>query len=174
VFRRDSEDLIDFVSCFGRSDGICTDRPIGTYDNIGRVRAQGIELEGAIEVVEALRLQGVYSYVDAKNRTNDAPNEGNDLARRPRHAATFSADWTTPWVLELGADVRIVSGSYDDAANLTRLGGYAVVTLRAALPIGDTVELFGRVENLFDEDYRTAAGYGTPGHGAYIGARARF
>ena len=32
LFRRDSTDLIDFVSCFGVTTGICAGRPFGTYD----------------------------------------------------------------------------------------------------------------------------------------------
>ncbi len=55
-----------------------------------------------------------------------------------------------------------------------RLAGYEVLRCVRRCRVSDTVELFGRVENLFDEDYQTAAGYGTPGRGAYIGARARF
>jgi vitamin B12 transporter len=174
LFRRDSRDLIDFVSCFGTTEGICENRADGTYDNIGKTRAQGAEVEAAASVTARLRLRGVYSYVAAENHTPGAANEGRDLARRPRHAATFSADWSTPWKLELGADVRLVSSSFDDARNARRLGAYEVVTLRAELPLTEAVQLYGRIENLFDEDYQTAAGYGTAGRGAYLGARARF
>ncbi|MFN6935469.1 MAG: TonB-dependent receptor plug domain-containing protein, partial [Tsuneonella sp.] len=42
LFRRDSRNLIDFVSCFGVTGGICADRPFGTYDNVGRARAEGV------------------------------------------------------------------------------------------------------------------------------------
>ena len=45
AFRRDSRDLIDFVSCFGVVGGICTNRPFGTYDNVARARAEGFEAE---------------------------------------------------------------------------------------------------------------------------------
>ena len=76
--------------------------------------------------------------------------------------------------LSLGADLRLVGHSFDNAANTTKLGGYELVTLRASLPVTDGIELFGRVENLADETYQTAAGYGTPGRSAYVGARARF
>ena len=31
LYRRDARDLIDFISCFGVTGGICTDRPFGTY-----------------------------------------------------------------------------------------------------------------------------------------------
>ena len=170
AFRRDSRDLIDFVSCFGVTGGICAGRPFGTYNNVRSARAEGFEAELGGALTERLTASATYSYVKATNRAN-----GKDLARRPRHALTLAADWTTPLHdLKLGADLRVVSHSFDDAGNFTRLGGYALVTLRASLPVTDRIELFGRIENLTDERYQTTAGYGTLGRSAYVGARARF
>lgn len=170
LFRRDSRDLIDFVSCFGRSGGICAGRPFGTYDNVGRARAEGFEAELGARLADGLRAMAVYSYVKAVNRVS-----GKDLARRPRHAVTLSADWATPLAgLVLGADLRIVSARFDDAANATRLAGHEVLTLRANLPLGERIELFGRIENLTDQRYQTVAGYGAYGRTAAFGARARF
>lgn len=159
-FRRDSEDLISFAF----SDA----RPFGFYDNTARARAQGIEAEAGFDIAEGLRLSGVYSFVDAEDRTT-----GNDLARRPRHFATLFADYEAPFGLKLGADLRLVGRSYDDAGNLTRLGGYEVFDLRASLPVSDGIEFYGRVENLFDDDYQTASGYASPGRGVFAGVRAR-
>ena len=48
------------------------------------------------------------------------------------------------------------------------------LNLRASLPVSERLELFGRIENLGDERYQTAAGYGAYGRSAYVGARARF
>ena len=169
AFRRDSRDLIDFVSCFGRNDGICNGRPFGTYDNVGRARAEGLEFELGAQPSARLRVQAAYSYTHARSR-----DSGLDLARRPRHALTLSADWRSPWRgMTLGGDLRLVSDSFDDGGNATRLDGYALATLRAGVPLSDELELFGRVENLLDADYQTAAGYGTYGRSVYLGARVR-
>ncbi len=175
LFRRDSRDLIDFVSCFEVTTGICANRPYGTYDNLGRARAEGFELEVDGRPVDSLQFHAAYSYVKAFNRTPGHANQGKALARRPRHAMTLAADLTTPLHdLALGADLRVVGSSFDDAGNFTRLDSYALVTLRASLPLGERFELYGRIENLTGERYETAAGYGTPGRSAYVGARARF
>lgn len=168
AFRRDSADLIGFASCFGSTAPLCATRPFGYYDNIARARAQGIELEAGAQVTEGFRVAGHYALVDTQDRTS-----GNDLARRPRHTATLFADYVAPFGLSLGADLRIVGESFDNAGNTTRLGGYELVDLRAAFEVFDGIELFGRVENLFDADYRTAAGYGTPGRGAFVGLRGK-
>ena len=172
LFRRDTRDMIGFVSCFGVATGICANRPSGTYDNIGRTRAQGVELEDSAHLTPTLSLTGAYTYLEALDRTAGSSTEGNDLARRPRNMLSASADWSRGYV-RLGADVRVVSHSFDDAANAVRLRGYALVTLRAEWQATDAVTLYGRLENLGDERYQTAAGYASPGRGAYIGARAR-
>lgn len=174
-FHRDSEDQIEFASCFGSAAPLCAIRPFGFYENLGRVRAQGFEVELGARPSDRWTARAAYAYVDTENRTAGSANLGNALARRPRHALTVSADWQTPLAgLTLGGDVRLVGDSFDNAANTVRLDGYALATLRASLPVGENVELFGRIENVTDADYQTAAGYGTPGRGGFVGARAKF
>lgn len=166
LFRRKTSDQIAYVSCFGVTDGICTDRPFGTYDNVARTRAQGVEAEVRSRLIERVEVGAVYAFTDAENG-----DTGNDLARRPRHAATFSLDASPFDSLTLGADVRVVSHSFDDAGNLTQLASYEVVTLRAAFDITRKVQLYTRIENVLDEEYQTAAGYGTRGRALFVGAR---
>ncbi|QYJ06417.1 TonB-dependent receptor plug domain-containing protein [Qipengyuania flava] len=175
AFRRDSEDLISFVSCFGVASTICTGRPFGTYDNVAQARAQGFEAEAGFDVTGTLRVAGVFTLLDAEDRTT-----GLELARRPQVSGTLFADWETGLLarpsttgLKLGADVRFVGESFDNAANTVRLEGYEVVDLRAALPLGETLEVYGRIENLFGADYQTVAGYNTAGRSGFIGVRAR-
>ena len=168
-FRRDSDDLIGYVSCFGAgAPAICTPGQFGVYQNVGRARAQGLEAEAGVDLLQGLRLSGVYSFVDSEDRET-----GLDLARRPRHFGTLFADYRTSFGLDLGADLRINGSRFDDPANLTRLDGYEVLDLRASMALGEELELFGRVENVFDAEYETVAGYGTAGRGAFIGVRAQ-
>lgn len=185
LFRRDSSDLIDFVSCFGVVTGICTGRPFGTYDNVGLARAEGGEAELDLRPADGLRIGALWSFVDTADRTPGSPRRGKRLARRPRHAATLSADWTVDprlvFTTGVGADLRFVGASFDDAANTARLGPHVVLDLRVSRPVlvlddrsQRTLDLYGRIENVWNETYQTAAGYATPGRGAYIGARAQW
>ncbi|MES2492747.1 MAG: TonB-dependent receptor [Pseudomonadota bacterium] len=179
VFRRDSRNLITFVSCDTSSAGICADRGgdfmAGTYANIGRTRADGVEVDGTVRPSDRVQLHAAYSYVKSYNRTAGDFYEGRDLARRPRNALTVSADWRTPLRdLAIGADVRMVSDSFDNQFSSTTLDGYSIATVRATLPVMDRFEIFGRIENVTDERYQTAAGYTTAGRSAYIGARVRY
>lgn len=159
AFRRDSRNLIDLDSSF-------------TYANIAKARAQGFELELGTRITGNFRAQVAYTYLETRDLTN-----ARDLARRPRHALSLSADWTTPMVgLVLGADLRMQGDSveYDFLGTPTPLDGFALVTLRASMPLGEHFEFYGRVENVGNVRYQTAAGFNTPGRSAYAGVRARF
>lgn len=175
VYRRDSRNLIAFVSCFGQATAICTNRPFGTYDNVGKARAEGAEAELTLRPTAKFTLRSLYTYTKARNLTPGTAQFGNDLARRPRHALTLSGDWETPLAgFALGADLRLISQSFDNASNTVRLPGGPVATLRASLPLHDRVTLYARVENVFDNRLPTAAGYSAVGRGAFAGLRVRY
>ncbi|MEQ1498684.1 MAG: TonB-dependent receptor [Novosphingobium sp.] len=157
LFRRSSTNLIDYVY------------PTG-YFNVGRARAQGIELEGGVSLDGNFTVSGNYTYLDATNLVT-----GKQLPRRAGHSLSASIDWTTPAAgLKLGADFRLAGDRFDDAGNFTALDGYGLITLRASVPIGDRFELYGRVENVTDARYETVSGYGTYGRSAYAGVRLKW
>jgi vitamin B12 transporter len=70
--------------------------------------------------------------------------------------------------------VRYAGASFDAASNAFQLQHYTLVDLRASYPLTEAVELYGRIENLADEQYQTIRNYGTLGRTAYAGVRARF
>jgi vitamin B12 transporter len=99
---------------------------------------------------------------------------GNRLALRPRDNATVSIDWKTPWQASIGGNLAVTGDSFDNQANTVRVDGYVLAGLRASVPIGETFELFGRVENLFNARYEIVKGYSTYGRNAHIGVRTKF
>lgn len=165
-FRRNVRDQIDFVSCFGNASPICTGRPFGTYDNIRRSRARGVEATLDLKPSDALSARIAYTYLDAENR-----DTGRVLARRPGSSLSALLDYRWSFGLATGATLTMVGDRFDDPANRRRLDGYALVDLRASLPLGHGIELYGRIENLFDTDYVVVSTYGAPGRTAYAGLR---
>lgn len=161
LYRRTSHNLITFSFVTFRSE------------NIAAARSQGFELGLALRPAANLRIDANYSLVDARSRSADA-TFGNRLARRPRDNAYISIDWTSPWKLAIGASVSITGDSFDNLSNTVRLDGYTLASIRASYPINAAVEVFGRVENLFDAKYQTVSGYGSYGRNAYAGVRAKF
>ena len=181
-YRRDSRNLIDFISCPPGPDPlppICAtgNRPFGTYDNINRARAEGVEVEAGAQLNRNVRVRANYSLTIATDRTPGSPLEDHRLARRPRHLANAEIAWT-PGGAASGADLslalRYAGKSFDDRANSIRLDDYVLVDLRASYPLVTGLELFGRVENLLDEHYQAVATYNTAGRSAYVGVRWGF
>jgi vitamin B12 transporter len=162
AFKRDTRNQINY------------DNDTFTYANLDRTRAKGVEASIALKPVDALTVTGSYSYVDARDRSAGSANEGNRLARRAANAVSVSADYVWPFGLSTGATVTMVGDSFDNAANTRRLDGYALAGVRASFPVGENLEVYGRVDNLTDENYQTAYGYGTYGRAAYGGVRVRF
>ncbi|MES2175371.1 MAG: TonB-dependent receptor [Pseudomonadota bacterium] len=162
AFRRDTRDQINY------------DNATFTYGNLDRTRAKGVEASIALKPVDALTVTGSYSYVDARDRSAGSANYGNRLARRAANAVSLSADYVWSFGLSTGATVTMVGDSFDNAANTRRLDGYALAGVRASMPLGEHLEVYGRIDNLFDETYQTAYGYGTYGRAAYGGVRVRF
>ena len=175
-FHRDTRNQIDFASCpaaqVTNAASICFNRRFGVYDNIARTRAEGVEVELALHPVEALTVTGNYSYIDAKNRSAGA-NLGKDLARRPKQTVSLLADYRFPFGLSIGGTVTHVGDSFDNASNTVRLDGYVLAGFRAEMAIGHRLSVYGRIENAFDERYRTVANYGTDGRAAFGGIRVK-
>ena len=173
-FQRKTRNQIDFISCFNDATPKCVGRPFGTYDNIARARAKGLEFELTAKPTDALTVNAAYSYIDSENRSVGNPNFGNALARRPHHSVSLSADYAPVTGLSFGTTIQHVGDSFENAANSRPLDGYVVVGLRAAWRFDPRFELYGRVDNLFDTRYQTVADYSTIGRAAYVGVRAGF
>ncbi|NJM49879.1 MAG: TonB-dependent receptor [Sphingomonadales bacterium] len=171
-FLRDSRDQIDFISCFGEATGICTDRPFGTYDNIDRSRSQGLEFSFIVNPAENFTFDANYSLIDSKDR-----NSGLALLRRPKHDANINAVWRPEKRFSLGASLQMTGDSFDtdfQTFTRTRLDGYVLLGFRASFDLTRDISLYGRIDNLGDENYETVSGYGNYRRTGHIGIRANF
>jgi vitamin B12 transporter len=166
-FDRRTHNLVEFAF-----DPPRVDRPFGYYQNVDRASARGIET-AATAKFGRITLDANYTWTDAEDRSPGA-TFGNDLIRRPRNTAYASASYVWPFGLSTTAAVTRVSHSFEDGANTIRLDGYTLVDLRAEMPVGHGLAVFGRVENLTDKTYETAYRYGTLGRSFYGGVRAKF
>ncbi len=178
-FERTTTGQIIYNGCdVGITDPLCvvpgTDTPRwGYYLNVARAEAHGVEADAAFRL-GGLTLDGNYSWTVAEDRSAGTANEGNWLPRRPRHLANASLSYDFAFGLTLGSAVRWAGKSYDNASNATRLDDYTLVDLRAEYRLSDSLRLFARAENVFDEQYMTAYRYGTLGRSIYAGIRGRF
>jgi vitamin B12 transporter len=132
------------------------------FENIASTDNQGLELSytgvlGTTELGASLTLQ------DPTNA-----DTGERLLRRAGRLAAASV-WQPIGAWRLGAQWAYV-GSRTDTGGVT-LAAYSLLDVLAQWDLGRGVQLFGRVENLFDETYQTVAGYKQSSRGAFFGLR---
>ncbi|MFC3214479.1 TonB-dependent receptor [Novosphingobium panipatense] len=134
-----------------------------------------------------------YTYLKAPQvltaLVNPAPADGSYQAavpvetqavRRPKNVASFNLTYA-PEAVPVSATltVRHNGQQRDYAFNsmyqrlLVDLKAFTLVNLAATYDISGTLQVFGRVENLFDEDYQEVFTFSTPGRAAYGGVRVR-
>ncbi|MGH8231370.1 MAG: hypothetical protein ACRESY_06070, partial [Steroidobacteraceae bacterium] len=79
--------------------------------------------------------------------------------------------WTPRAGTSLGASLSYVGARFDDAANTIPLGRTATVNLDASYALSAHLQLFARVENLFDDLDEPVFGYGAIPRGYFGGLR---
>jgi vitamin B12 transporter len=136
--------------------------------NVSRATIDGLEV-GANERFGNTKLAFSGTFMDPRNRSGDS-NDGNLLVRRARQSARIDADHTIGrW--RFGTSLNGNGKRYDNAANTTKLGGYATLDLRTEYAFSATWRLQARIENALDKRYQTASSYNEPGVGAYLTLR---
>ncbi len=136
------------------------------YFNESEVDSTGIELTGQVELTEWLSVSGNYANIDSK-RTDGSPS-----FRVPEHTGDvrLSVDPDGPFS---GALLVRYNGE-EPNTNGTMLDAWTRVDVTGSYDLNDSVEIFGRIENLFDEEYQQILGYGTPDLSGSIGIRLRY
>ena len=140
----------------------------------GTAEINGIETSLRWQALPWLRLGAGYTYMDPED------SDGHWLLRRPKHVASVNATAT----FDQGRGSVFIGAKYngpskdvmfDAMFNSTRvkLDGYWLVDAAASYAINEHVEVFGRLENLFDEHYQEVFGFGSVGFGVFGGLRLR-
>ncbi len=149
--------------------------PVSTVTNDpGISTRQGVELSATLRVIEGLRLGASYTYTDARNA------DGSREIRRPMHMAGLTMAYDFPEIpLSLNGEVVLNGDMLDtDFSSFpytdVTLPSYAVVNAGLSYKVSEQVELYGRVENLFDAQYKEILDVNTAGRTFYLGAKARF
>ena len=141
--------------------------PFGGYNQLGgKSSTKGVELTAALQATDVLAFTASYTYTDTKSPT------GGKLARVPEHVASFGVSYAPNDKWELG-----LTAIYNDGAVDTRgleFGNYTLIDARALYNINDHVSLYGRGENLLNENYQTSRGYSTPDRSFYLGVKGQF
>ena len=136
--------------------------------NVSKARIRGVEGQVGADV-DGWHVRGYATFQQPKNRDN-GPQEDNLLARRPERTARVDLDRDLG-IVTVGGSVYAAGYSYDDAANTRRLGGYTTADLRATWHVDTDWSVQGRVANVADKRYETAAFYNQLGRTYYLTVR---
>ncbi|GAB6183193.1 TonB-dependent receptor plug domain-containing protein [Thermodesulfovibrio hydrogeniphilus] len=129
--------------------------------NISQAKAKGIESSLNIKISKPITFTVGYTYLDAKN-DKDEP-----LDRRPRNKASFGLGYADD-KFNIYANLIYVDRRKD---GIHYLPSYSVFNLSGDYKISKNITIFGRVQNLFNNKYEEAYGYGTYGTSVFLGTR---
>lgn len=144
----------------------------GYFQNVGATRRQGIEAQVTL-TSKALQLYASYALVDARfldplqlgsnSPFADANGNiqvvpGNRIPAIPRNRIKAGFDYAVTDAFKVGGDALFVGSQYfvgDESNQAPRLPSYAVFNARASYQIDKTFQIYGRVDNIFDNRYAT-------------------
>ncbi|MBI3582591.1 MAG: TonB-dependent receptor [Nitrospinae bacterium] len=138
-----------------------------TAQNIGKAEIKGIELGLTAGITEDVNLKASHTNMDTVDKDSNKP-----LTRRPTNKFNSSIEYKGGKFIVIG-EYTYVSERYDSAVS-RNLSQYSLVNLKGRYFITDSLTIFARVDNLFNENYEEAGGYGTPGVSAFGGVKAEF
>src|SRR5256884_929008 len=152
----------------------------GLFDtlNLGAAETQGLEAELRAQPIPNLVFTAAYTYLEAeKTSSKDVSQlQGARLPRRPRNEVYVSASYL--WWKRLRT---VVEAKFVNAREELNFGGpnfdiedYSFVTIAAESEITPHVSIFGRLDNLTNEQYSEVFGFPALGRAAYGGAKVRF
>jgi iron complex outermembrane receptor protein len=134
---------------------------VRVYDQVGKSRVRGLELEGRANFVNGWSLTGGYSYTDSEIIGGD--NNGNELGLTPKN--TFKL-WASKEIqngplagLTVGAGARYIGERYAFNANSNALSSVTLLDAAVSYDFGNGSELQLNVTNLTDEAYVSSVGY---------------
>jgi outer membrane cobalamin receptor len=152
----------------------------GSFVNVGRTRARGVEV--AVDAIPAprLRFHAAYTYLDGRVLVSTGDFDpvlaaGRPLLRRPTHQLALSGTAGTER-FDVGATLVAVGRRADSdfaGLGLTENEGYTRLDARARLRLLAGLEAFVVGENLLDEEYHEALGYPALGRSVRAGIRYR-
>ncbi len=156
-FDQQVDDLIDFdLELFS-----------GYLQYEGESTSKGVELVAEFPVLDSLLLSANYTYNDAEDP------DGAQRLRAPKHLANLGISYRAlNDRLALNLFVRASRDAVDGFG--VKIDDYEVVNLSASFQLIDSLELYGRIENLLDEDYEEIPTYNTSGAAGYAGVRYSF
>ncbi|MBX4699271.1 TonB-dependent siderophore receptor [Klebsiella pneumoniae] len=130
-----------------------------SYKNAGKTRRQGMELGLDQQFGDSWRLKAAWTWLDATYRTNvcdDASCNGNRIPGIARNMGYASFGYQPEQGWYAGSDIRYMSDIMANDENTAKAPSWTVVGLTTGYKWSYgrmDMDLFGRIDNLFDREY---------------------
>jgi len=172
VFQNNLNDVISYNPI--AFTPVYTTQPV----NVGKVRTRGVEVFGNWDLRNGFRLAASYTYTESIITDNppDTTVVGNTQGDTPKHQAAasvgyFGGGWSA------FVQGRYIGKRYTDISDTRSIDSYFVTDVSGSVGVGDHLEAFVQVENLFNKLY-VVSEYGFDSRGAprqvFAGIRTRF
>ena len=171
-FERNTTNQIDFQNCFAATDAAgCPFRlaAFGYFINIDKTRAQGVEVSLDARLADTLTASLNWTNMSAINVVTRL-----DLSRHPQNLGSAVITWVPLPGATFGGSVTYQGKRFNDAGNLEPLTSNTTVNLFGSYDLSEKWQLFGRIDNLFNDRTEQVLDDGVPGIGAFAGVRAAF
>ena len=150
-FDQDTENLINYSA--------------GSYENIASASSTGMEIESNYRFSDWLSSNFNYTYLNAKDGTGAA------LVRVPKHSGNLTISFMMND--KLNGSIRLrYNGKEQDPNGF--VDSWSRIDLTSNYRMNNSLEIYARIENIFDTQYQQILGYGTPGISGHLGARFNF
>ena len=163
-FYNDFDDMIVYAGGF----------PGGQNENVETARTQGIETSLRWRVGPNVRTRLSYTYTDV-----DADSRGLFIRRAPHKVGAGVSYRFAQGRGQLGMNLSYVGERQDTnfstfPASPVTLDDYTLVDITASFDVTQYARVFGRVENVLDEEYQEIFAFNAPSIGAYGGLEFTF
>ncbi|AHJ13340.1 TonB-dependent receptor plug domain-containing protein [Sulfurospirillum multivorans] len=155
LFRNEIEDMISWNNTTYMNENIN-----------GTSTLKGIELSYEQQLFQSLLAGANYTYVDAKDE------DGNRLVNRPRYQSTLYATYLPMKQLAVNVNGSYIGSRKDVSTEET--GNYFVANTKVTYHASKNLDVYFKVNNLFDRYYQTVYGYASAERSYYAGVEARF
>jgi vitamin B12 transporter len=145
--------------------------------NAGVARAQGVEASGKFKLVRDQRwirnldLQVQYTYTLTNNLTN---GDDTRLPKWPLNQFSTVLSYQPIETVRANLEGRYVGQRYSGVGNTQSVSSFWVWNLSVTYEINNHVQLYTRVDNLFNEKYEENLFFGTPIRSVFGGLRMNF
>jgi len=140
--------------------------------NINEAETSGFEAMLYIQNIYGFSINGSYTYNETFDISTPELSE-EQLIRRPKNQFALSTYYKHN-KLKLGLFIKYSGEKFDTdfstyPSTRVSLDAYTLVNITASYDITDYITMFGRIENIFDEDYQDILFYGNLGRSGYLG-----